>query len=248
MKVIDHGGAGRNVRKTSMKIAICDEESRIREGMKTILAREFPETDIRVFSSGQELLEAAGEHYIPDIALLDIAMNGMNGMDIAAKLKAHFDTLIIFVTGMKEQVFQAFDVGAFHYLLKPVEEAKLLAVTRRAIAEVGKMRPRPRYMLVKVSDGFRRLDTADILYVESDGRKVILHTKQERLEFYEKMEELEKRLGESFYRCHRGYLVSLAEIEGYDSTSIRMSNGERVYLAKRKYGEFVQIYSKFLQK
>ena len=243
MKVIDHGGAGRNVRKTSMKIAICDEESRIRESMKTILVRGFPETDIRVFSSGQELFEAAGEHYIPDIALLDIVMNGM---EVAAKLKAHFDTLIIFVSGMKEQVFRAFDVGAFHYLLKPVEEAKLLSVMKRAVAEVEKIRPRPKYMLIKVADGYRRLNMADILFAESEGRKVILYTKQEKLEFYEKMEELEKRLGESFYRCHRGYLVSLAEIDGYDSTSIYMSNGERVYLAKRKYGEFVQIYSRFL--
>lgn len=230
-----------------MNVAICDDESRIREGICTVLSEAFPEMTIREFVSGQELLETIGGQYMPDIVLLDIAMDGMDGMETAKKLRELSDMLLIFVTGMKEQVFQAFDVGAFHYLLKPVEEEKLLSVMERAVSEVEKTKNRPRYMLVKVSDGYRRLNMADILYAESDGRKVILHTRQEKLEFYEKMEELEKRLGEGFYRCHRGYLVSLAEIRGYDSTSICISNGDRIYLAKRKYGEFVQTYCRFLQ-
>ena len=247
MKVISHGGAGRKVTKTYMNIAICDDESRIREGIHTILQSAFPEMTIREFASGRELLETVGGQYMPDIVLLDVAMDGMDGMETAKKLRELSDMLLIFVTGIKEQVFQAFDVGAFHYLLKPVEKEKLLSVMERAIAEVEKAKNRQRYMLVKVSDGYRRLNLSEILYAESDGRKVILHTRQEKLEFYEKMEELEKRLGEGFYRCHRSYLVSLAEVRGYDSTSIRISNGEQIYLAKRKYGEFVQTYCSFLQ-
>ncbi len=247
MKVISHGGAGRKVSKTHMNIAICDDEGRIREGIHTVLKEAFPEMMIREFASGQELLEAVWEQYTPDIVLLDIAMDGMDGMETARKLRELSDVLLIFVTGIKEQVFQAFDVGAFHYLLKPVEKEKLLSVMERAIAEAEKTKTKPKYMLIKVADGYRKLDIADILYAESEGRKVILHTKQEKLEFYEKMEELERRLGEGFYRCHRSYLVSLSEIRGYDSTSITISNDEQIYLAKRKYSEFVQKYYKFLQ-
>ena len=128
-----------------------------------------------------------------------------------------------------------------------MEKEKLISVVARAIAEVEKTNAKPKYMLVKVPGGYRRLNMADILYAESDGRKVILHLKQENLEFYEKMEELEQRLGEGFYRCHRGYLVSLSEIMEYDKANIRMSNGETVYLAKRKYSEFVQAYGKYLR-
>lgn len=230
-----------------MDVAICDDEGRVREGIQTVLQEAFPEMTIREFSSGKDLLEAVKKRYEPDIVLLDVAMDGMDGMETARKLREFSDMLLIFVTGIKEQVFQAFDVGAFHYLLKPVEKEKLLSVMARAIAEVEKQKNKPRFMLVKVQDGYRRLNTADILYAESEGRKVILHTKQEKLEFYEKMEELESQLGEGFYRCHRSYIVSLAEIRGYDSTSIRLSNGEQIYLAKRKYGEFVQAYCRFLQ-
>lgn len=230
-----------------MNIAICDDESRVRTGIRNVLKEAFPGTEIREFVSGQELLEAAGQDYLPDIVLMDIAMNGMDGMETARKLRERYQVLLIFVTGVKEQVFQAFDVGAFHYLLKPVEKEKLLSVMERAFAEVEKAGAKPKYMLVKVPGGHRRINAADILYAESDGRKVILHMKQENLEFYEKMEELEQRLGEDFYRCHRGYLVSLSEVRGYDKANIRMSNGETVYLAKRKYSEFVQTYCRYLQ-
>ncbi|MDE7275996.1 MAG: LytTR family DNA-binding domain-containing protein [Lachnospiraceae bacterium] len=230
-----------------MNIAICDDESRVRTGIRNVLKEAFPGTEIREFVSGQELLEAAGQDYLPDIVLMDIAMNGMDGMETARKLRERYQVLLIFVTGVKEQVFQAFDVGAFHYLLKPVEKEKLLSVMERAFAEVEKAGVKPKYMLVKVPGGHRRINAADILYAESDGRKVILHMKQENLEFYEKMEELEQRLGEGFYRCHRGYLVSLSEVRGYDKANIRMSNGETVYLAKRKYSEFVQTYCRYLQ-
>lgn len=230
-----------------MNIAICDDECRVREGIKETLEETFPNVSVRDFSSGQALLEAAEKEYLPNIVLLDIAMDGMSGMDTAKRLKELSDMLIIFVTGVKEQVFQAFDVGAFHYLLKPVEKDKLISVVSRAIAEAEKSNLQPRSMMVKTSDGYRRVNIADILYAESDGRKVILHMKQEILEFYDRMEELNKRLGEDFYRCHRGYIVSLAQISGYDSTSITLSNGDRIYLAKRKYGEFVKIYCDFLK-
>lgn len=230
-----------------MKIAICDDEERIREGMRIMLEKEFPDVTIRVFASGAELLEAVGQTYLPDIVLLDIAMDGMNGMETAKRLREFSDMILIFVTGIKEQVFQAFDVGAFHYLLKPVEKEKLISVVSRAVLEVKKNKALEKCMLIKTAGGYRKVSMADILYAESDGRKVILHMKEEILEFYEKMEELELKLGEGFYRCHRSYMVSLSEIRGYDSTSIVLSNGERIYLAKRKYGEFVQTYCRFLQ-
>ena len=230
-----------------MNIAICDDEIRIREGIRRILKDGFKEAKIREFSSGKELLEAVDHEYMPDIVLLDIAMEGMDGMETAKKLRKLSDMILIFVTGVKEQVFSAFDVGAFHYLLKPVEKKKLLEVMERAVAEVEKTNARKKYMLVKVSGGCRKVNIEDILYAESNGRKVILHMKQENLEFYDKMEELEQRLGDGFYRCHRSYMVSLSEVRGYDNTSITLSNGEVIYLSKRKYSDFVQKYCRFLQ-
>ncbi len=232
---------------TNMKIAICDDEVRGRERIRTLVEKEFSQAQIREFDSGMKLLQAVEESYRPDIVLLDIAMEDMNGMETAARLRKLSDVLLIFVTAVKEQVFQAFDVGAFHYLMKPVDEKKLCEVLHRAVQEIEKRQSAPRYLLVKTAGGHRKIPVSDILYVENNGRKVILHTQTEALEFYERMNHLEEVLGDGFYRCHRGYLVSFAAISGYDNTSITVGTDDRIYLAKQKYGEFVKLYCKFLQ-
>lgn len=230
-----------------MKIAICDDEVRGREGIRTLLEKEFSQAQIKEFDSGMKLLQAVKEDYQPDIVLLDIAMEEMNGMETAVKLREISDVILIFVTGVKEQVFQAFDVGAFHYLMKPVDKAKLVNVLQRAMQEAKKRQTSPRYLLVKVAGNHRKIPIEDILYVENNGRKVVLHTRTETLEYYERMNHLEEVLGEGFYRCHRGYLVSLSAISGYDNTSITIDQGDRIYLAKQKYGEFVKLYCRFLR-
>ena len=61
------------------------------------------------------------------------------------------------------------------------------------------------------------------------------------------MNHLQEVLGEGFYRCHRGYLVALSAISGYDHESITVGQGEKIYLAKQKYGEFVKLYCRFLK-
>lgn len=230
-----------------MRIAICDDEARGRERIQTLLEKEFTQVQTREFDSGMKLLTAVREGYQPDILLLDIAMEGMNGMETARQIKALSDVILIFVTGVKEQVFQAFDVGAFHYLVKPVEEERLKEVLRRAMQEVNKRQGTPKFLLIKSGGAHRKVPVEDILYVENDGRKVVVHTKTEKLEYYERMNHLEEVLGEEFYRCHRGYLVALRAISGYDNTSITVSTGEKVYLAKQKYSEFVKLYCRFLK-
>ncbi len=230
-----------------MKIAICDDEVRGREGIRTLLEKEFSQAQIKEFDSGMKLLQAVKEDYQPDIVLLDIAMEEMNGMETAVRLREISDVILIFVTGVKEQVFQAFDVGAFHYLMKPVDKAKLVNVLQRAMQEAKKRQTSPRYLLVKAAGNHRKIPIEDILYVENNGRKVVLHTRTETLEYYERMNHLEEVLGEGFYRSHRGYLVSLSAISGYDNTSITLDQGDRIYLAKQKYGEFVKLYCRFLR-
>ena len=69
----------------------------------------------------------------------------------------------------------------------------------------------------------------------------------EVIEVYAAMNELETQLGDSFYRCHRGYLVNMAYIVEYGTDSISLSDGGKVYLSKKKHGEFVKAYMWYLQ-
>ena len=230
-----------------MKIAICDDEVRGRERIRTLLEKEFSQAQTCEFDSGMELIKNVEKGYQPDIVLLDIAMDGMDGMETARQLKELSDAILIFVTGIKEQVFEAFDVGAFHYLVKPVDQDKMTGVLKRAMQEVEKRKAAPRYLLIKAAGGYHRIPVDDILYAENNGRKVILHMKTGCLEYYERMNHLTEVLGDGFYRCHRGYLVALSAISGYDHDSITVGQGDRIYLAKQKYSEFVKLYCKYLK-
>ena len=93
------------------------------------------------------------------------------------------------------------------------------------------------------------LDQADILYIESRAKKVEIHTAgaNESIEIYATMEELDAQLGEDFYRCHRAYIVNMAHITEYEKDSITLTNGDTVYVAKKKFGEFVRAYKEYLQ-
>ena len=93
------------------------------------------------------------------------------------------------------------------------------------------------------------LNQADILYIESIRRKVEIHTvgNKDHITIYATMDELGEQLGDEFYRCHRAYLVNMAHIAEYGSDSITLANGDRIYLAKKKYGGFVKAYMWYLQ-
>ena len=227
-----------------MYIAVVDDEKVIREDICKLIEKQRPESRVEAFSTGEELLASQGRF---DIVFLDIQMDGMNGIEAARSLRERQDEIVlIFITGIKEYVFDAFDLYAFQYLLKPLDEKKFAEVLDRAVKEAGRKKEK-RGIFIKARN--LTLAQTDILYIESRGKKVEIHTArdEESIEIYAAMDELEGQLGEGFYRCHRAYIVNMAYITEYGGDSILLTNGDKVYLAKRKYGDFVKAYMWYLQ-
>ncbi len=229
-----------------MEIAIVDDEKMILGHIREMIENRKPDCNVTCFLSGKELLAAAKPF---DIIFLDIQMDGMNGIEAAKEVrKNNADTVLIFVTGIKEYVFEALDIYAFHYLLKPVTEQKFTEVFEQALreAELRKMR-RKKQLFINTRNKGITIDADNILYIESVSRKVEIHTIQEVIEAYGALGELETQLGRAFYRCHRGYLVNMAHIKEYKRDCITLTGGNIVYLSKKKYGEFVNAYMWYLQ-
>lgn len=229
-----------------MNIAVVDDEKAIQEQIKEMVFRQKPGYTADAYDSGDSLLAAVKLY---DVIFLDIQMEGRNGIDTARELrKRQEDFVIIFITGIKDYVFEAFDVAAFHYLLKPVEEKKLREVFLRAVKEAEKRRTlKQKTIFIKTKSRSYAIEQANILYVESRRKKAEIHTTTEIIEIYAAMGDLEKELGEGFYRCHRGYLVNMAHITEYDNERIALSNGENVYMARERYNEFVRKYMRYLR-
>ena len=140
-------------------------------------------------------------------------------------------------------------MGAFHYLLKPLNEQKFREVMEKAVSQLQKKTEET--LMVKTGGSYVNIPVSNIVYAENTARKITLYVKdmvQPCYTFYEKMENLEKSLGEGFFRSHRGFLVNLAEVSGYDHTGITMKNGAVVYLAKAKYHDFVAAYMNYLRR
>lgn len=227
-----------------MHIAIIDDEAAICEQIKAFICKKHPDHEITVYTSGQSFL-AAGEVF--DLVYLDIQMEGMNGIETARALRnVQPDTLLIFVTGAREYALEAFDVSAFHYLIKPLEEAKFIQVLERALEEAGRRKARDRERLFLRARN-QTIDQSHIRYIESRGKKVEIHTQKENITIYGSMNDLQAQLGKSFYRCHRGYLVNMAYITEYGADSITLTGGEVLYLTKKKHAEFVKAYMWYLQ-
>ena len=232
-----------------MDIAVVDDEKAIREHICGLVEERQPESRIEAYATGEELL-TSGKRF--DIVFLDIQMEGMNGIEAARSLREKNanlgveDTVLVFITGIKDYVFDAFDLYAFQYLLKPIDERKFAEVLERAVREAAKKKER-RVLFIKSRN--LTLDQSEILYIESRAKKVEIHTKgaAQAIEIYAAMDELEGQLGENFYRCHRAYIVNMDCITEYDSESITLTGGDRVYLTKKKYGEFVKAYMWHLQ-
>ena len=227
-----------------MDIAVVDDEKAIREHVCALIEEQQPGSVIEAYATGEELL-ASGKRF--DIVFLDIQMDGMNGIEAARELRERQeDTVLIFITGVKEYVFDALDLYAFQYLLKPIDEGKFAEVLQRAAGEAKKKKEK-KCLFIRTRN--LTLDQSDILYIESRAKKLEIHTTgaDKTIEIYAAMDELEGQLGEDFYRCHRAYIVNMAQITEYDNESITLTNGDKVYLAKKKYGEFVKAYMWFLQ-
>ena len=107
-----------------IRIAICDDEKHMSDHIRAFIYDFFRkknrEIQLRTFSSGEELLSYDGQS---DSLFLDIQMKGMDGMETARKLRdSKFRGFLIFITVLKEMVFQSFEVEPYAYLVKPVEE------------------------------------------------------------------------------------------------------------------------------
>ncbi|WP_276951477.1 LytR/AlgR family response regulator transcription factor [Acetatifactor muris] len=237
-----------------IRIAICDDEVNIRNYLSTLIRRQAVPCDIQEYASADALFS---EEMNFDLLFLDIELGGspdadrMDGLSLARRIRDRNlspQPLIIFVTGHEKYVYDAFDVNAFQYLVKPVDERKFAEVFGRAAAQISAGVGQNLQKLVVQFGGTSRIIARDsIYYIESHGHKAVLHLKEETVEYYAKLRELERELAGQFFRIHKGYMVNLAWVEEYNRSEVIMINGDKLLISKYKYADFVKAHLRFLQ-
>ena len=222
-----------------IKIAICDNESIICTDLSKMIYNAKSNVIIKIFNSSEQLLSSN-----EDFAIYFLDIKGVNGLFIANTLRKRqqHKSIIIFITGYREYMEAAFDINAYHYLIKPIEPAKFNDIFNRAYNEVVQRR-----ILIKTGDLQYSISIDDILFIESSNKKVIMHTVNNIYEVYGTMDYFENELNDKFYRCHRCYLVNLDKITAYNSDNIKLINGDNIILSRKRYNEFVKSYLRYIK-
>ena len=235
-----------------VKIAICDDEKNIRAYLSALVKKQGIECEITEYATAGDYFADGVEH---DILFLDIELEGpgqdMDGMEMARQIRGMEDTkqpIIIFITGYEKYVYDAFDVGAFQYLLKPVDEQKFAGVFRRAAEQAAAYTGQDKKaLMIQYGGTGKTIPLRDIYYMESQNHKIAVHMKDGVPEYYARMSDLEEELQGQFCRVHKGYLINLSYVDEYNKTEVTLTNGDKLLISKYKYEDFVKAYLHFMQ-
>ena len=202
------------------------------------------EISLRMFSGGEELLSYNGQI---DLLFLDIQMKDMDGMETARKLRAgRFRGVLIFITVLKEMVFQSFEVQAYDYLVKPVDKKQFEKTMERLYASMQNASEDS--LLVQKGYEGRIIPKDEIVFCEIIDRKIYLNLASgEVVDYYERIENLETKLDNRFYRCHRSYLINLKHLKGYKNGTACMDNGKDIPVSRLRSKEFSGVVLQYMK-
>ena len=204
-----------------MRFAVCDDEEKFRVQARDMIDKLSGSLDVivDVYEDGRALLDAFDKNPY-DVLFLDIEMPAMDGITLARKLRERSDNIyIVFLTGHVEYALEGYEVNALRYLTKPVQEDKL----REVIRFVMDKNTSKRQVMIKEDGEEMLLNVADIIYLEAQNQYVMIYTTEgEHLIRYNISDFEEKLKNDGFFRCHRGYLISLAKVKKLVKSDVLM--------------------------
>lgn len=224
----------------SYRGAACDDMSFDLDEMVAVTSSLLQEAGVEAcmdrFRSSAELLEAQRQGANWDLILLDIIMEETDGIQLAETLRrVGDDTDIIFITSSPEYALAGYRAYPVTYLLKPLTKEKLKPALSRCL--VRRKTP-PSLVLPALDGGKLALLPSEIQFIEVFRRELAVHLKDRTIACAGSLSAvLEKLPAESFYRCHRSYVVNLNQVSGVRKYCFLLQNNETVPVAMRTYPE-----------
>jgi len=232
-----------------IKIAICDDEPMMAQELAGHLAEYMKEKsitayDLSSFPDGRALLDAIDRF---DVIFLDIQMDQPDGMETARLLRRRGDySLLVFVTVLKELVFDAFQVDAYDYLLKPLDSDHFERTMDRAVSTLAQRTGKS--IVIQRGSSCDVVPLAQIMYCEVQGRKVYVHQSDGKIiDYYDNLENFERQMDSRFFRCHRSYLVNLDYVRGCDTVLVTLSLGAQIPVSRLRERDLIQTLLRYMK-
>lgn len=223
-----------------MKIAICDDSREDRGTLRVLLEACGRDFEIKEYGSGEELY--GDMEYVREcvIVFLDINMLGMDGLEVAGRIKSECPRVhIVLVTAYVNYALDGYKVKASRFLLKDdlkqtLPECVDDILREEKIVEFGFV------------EGNVRLRVDDIIYIETSKHKNVFYTLGQTYSIYKKMDELERELaGMGFVRIHQSFLINMRYVKKISSYVMLLTTGKEISVPKSRYPEVKRQYTLF---
>lgn len=227
-------------------IAICDDEAKMLEKIHASVSDTFKNKNIDAeclkFSDPMELLNSIRQHSI-DALFLDIDMPRISGMDIAGIINTEkIDTAIVFVTCHDMLVYDTFQYSPFAFIRKSHFDCEIDGVIDRIISQLS---AKNRDIILKNGTQIARIKISGIIYIESAGNYVNIHTTNGCEKYRDTLSNIEQlEGGVNFIRVHKGFIANINHIERLSGDELIMTDGAHIPVG-RMYEKTVK--SKILQ-
>lgn len=219
-----------------MKAIICDDEKSTCSELEEIILKYAKERRVplvtEVFYSGDILLDYLKREKI-NILFLDIELPGKDGVMVGKYIREVLEEeniFLVYISSKENYALQLFQNRPFDFLVKPIEQAKIYHVLDNICRISGKNSAEFKF---QVQNSTYCILYKDILYFQSDGRKINIVMKKEVRTFYGKLNEIEEKLPENlFLRIHKSYLVNKSYVKGFTYEWVKMLNGDVLNISK----------------
>lgn len=227
----------------TFRVLIADDDPEIGPYLKAIVEEVADVEVVFIAKNGKEAVQQVVACR-PDLVFLDIDMPEMNGIEVARLLRQlRPDLYFVFATVHPEFSLEAYEVYCYDYLLKPLDEKRIVKTVSRikeqALANRRRGPKEPQSILVQVDDRRIFINPSEILYIECCKPKLLIKTTKGDYLTQCDMATLEQKLDHQlFFRCHKGYLVNLKQIREITPSGrtfeITLHSGDKVMLSRTR--------------
>ena len=237
-----------------LRIALCDDDEKQLDQAAALLntylqPRPHLHGQVETFRSGGALLARAENAGGFDLYVLDILMPELDGINTGRRLRALGEGgEIIYLTSANDFAADSYDVRAFSYLLKPVEQGKLFQVLDQAVKKLKQRRSSA--IVVTTADGPRRILLEHIRYVERMGRCMryyctdsTVDSQTIRVSFREMAAPL--LADRRFFLCGASFVLNFQHVAGVNGQTALLDNGQTVVLPRAAAPEFKKAWGNY---
>ena len=230
------------------RIAITDDNVAEAKTLRNFVEQSFSELHhsctISTFTSGAELIEQFQPVY--DLIFLDVEMKPLDGLTAAKEIRlSDPEVPIIFTTSFAKYAVQSYEVNAFDYVLKPVTCSAIRTRIQRFLLNAS--RTRDHFVMLRFNRNLLKLNTRDIIYLESVGHSVDYHCTADRVYRLKKTLTIaeEELQDPSFIRCNSGLLINMHYITGMENDFFLVA-GQRLPISRNRKKDCLTAFARFM--